>query len=45
MEKNAFLAKLMYQYHVSQREEHDCNAQSQKEQRLLPESKFVLFYG
>ena len=33
--RKAFLAKLKHQYHVSQYGEHNCNAQSQKECRLL----------
>ena len=40
--KKDFLAKTKHQYHVSQWDEDDCNAQ--KEWRLLRVSKFVPFH-
>ena len=43
VERNAFLANPKHQYHVSQYGENDCSAQSQKEYRLLQDSKFDLF--
>ena len=45
VKRKAFLAKPNRQYRVSQCGEHDCSAQSQKEYRLLRESKFDLFDG
>ena len=45
MERKAFLLKPKHQYLVSQWEEHDCAAQSQKEWILIWESKLVLFDG
>ena len=43
VEWKAFLANPKHQYHVSYYRERDCSAQSQKEWRLLWESKFVSF--
>ena len=43
VERKTFLANPKHQYHVSQCEEHDCNAQSQNERRLSRESKFDSF--
>ena len=45
VERKTFLANPNHQYRVSQYGEHDCSAQSQKEWRLLQESKFDSFYA
>ena len=45
LERKDFLANPKHQHRVSQCREHDCSAQSQKERRLLRESKFDSFDG
>ena len=40
-EREVFLIKQRHQYHLSQRGEWTCGAQSLKENRLLRESKFI----
>ena len=30
VERNAFLANQKHEYHISQRDEHDCNAHNEK---------------
>ena len=41
VKREVFLEKPRHQYHLSQRGEWTCSAQSLKEKRLLCESKFV----